>query len=42
VDMFLKNITVGYVMFGELDNLKKSYNNGDIPPVYTADIICTQ
>jgi len=40
--MFLKNTTVGDVMFGELENLKKSYNNGDILMVYMADIICTQ
>ena len=42
VDVFLKNITVGDVMFRELDNFKKSYNYGDIPLVYTADINCTQ
>jgi len=40
--MFLKNTTAGDVMFGELENLKKSYNNGDILMVYMADIICTQ
>jgi hypothetical protein len=33
--MFLKNITVGDVMFGELDNFMKSYDYGDIPLVYT-------
>ena len=30
VDVFLKNTTVGDVMFMELDNFKKSYNYGDI------------
>jgi hypothetical protein len=39
VDVFLKNTAVGDVMFREVHNFKKSYNYGDIPPVYTADII---
>ena len=42
VDVFLKNTTVGDVMFRELDNFKKSYNYGDKPLAYTADIIYTQ
>jgi hypothetical protein len=40
--MFLKNTAVGDVMVGELDNLKKSYDYGDIPLAYAADIIHTQ
>jgi len=42
VDVFLKNTAVGDVMFRELYNFKKSYNNGDIPLVYMADTIHTQ
>jgi len=41
VDVFLKNTAVGDVMFRELDNFKKSYDYGDIPPVYMADTIRT-
>jgi hypothetical protein len=41
VDVFLKNTAVGDVMFGEPDNSKKNYDYGDIPLVYTADIIRT-
>jgi len=40
--MFLKNTRVGDVMFRELDNLKKSYNYGDIPQVLMADTVRTQ
>ena len=42
MDVFLKNTAVGDVMFREWDNFKKSYDYGDIPLVYTADIIRTQ
>ena len=39
VEVFLKNTAVGDVVFWELDNFKKRYDYGDIPPVCTADII---
>jgi hypothetical protein len=42
VEVFLKNTAVGDVVFRELDIFKKNYNYGAIPPVHTADIICTQ
>ena len=41
MDVFLKNTTVGDVMFRKPDNFKKSYDYGDIPLVYKADTIRT-
>jgi hypothetical protein len=42
VDVFLQNTAVGDVMFGGLNNFKKSYDYGDIPLVYMPDIIHTK
>jgi hypothetical protein len=42
VDVFLKKTAIGYVMFGEMDSLTKSYDYGDMTLVHMADIIRTK